>query len=212
MLADAATVDRSVLVQWMGERFDAIEHAATWLAGPERERAEAMIDKLLRWIAANPRRLVAIEREFSVKLDEGTARPVELAGRVDRLELDDAGRLVVIDLKTGKAAPAEDDIAEHAQLAGYQAAVEAGAFAELGTESGGAALVQLGTGTRDAKEQTQPPPAETDDPGWAAALVRRTAAVMAGSTFAAVRNDRCRVCPVRTACPITGQGRQVVQP
>ena len=59
--------------------------------------------------------------------------------RVDRLEVDDQGRLVVIDLKTGKStAVTSADVAEHAQLAGYQAAVDAGAFADYGDQSGGA--------------------------------------------------------------------------
>ncbi len=35
---------------------------------------------------------------------------------------------------------------------------------------------------------------------------------MAAATFRAVRNDKCRMCPVRTSCPLTGQGRQVVEP
>jgi superfamily I DNA/RNA helicase/RecB family exonuclease len=206
-LADRASVDRQALLDWLDGRFDAIEHAARWLAGPERERAEAMVDKLVRWVAANPRRLLAIERDFVVELGE-----VQLRGRVDRLELDQDGRLVVVDLKTGRSAPTSGEITEHPQLGAYQAAVEAGAFAEHGTESGGAALVQLGTGTKDAKEQVQPPLSGAQRPGWAAALVRRTGQVMAAATFTAVRNEKCRVCPVRTSCPITGQGRQVVEP
>jgi hypothetical protein len=32
---------------------------------------------------------------------------------------------------------------------------------------------------------------------------------MAASTFDAVANNKCRVCPVRTSCPISGKGRQV---
>jgi RecB family exonuclease len=204
---DKATVDRQALLEWLDGRFDAIEHAARWLAGPERERAEAMVDKLVRWVAGNPRRVLAIERGFTVSLGD-----LELRGRVDRLELDEAGRPVVVDLKTGKSNPTSAEIAEHAQLGAYQAAIEAGAFPEFGTEPGGAALVQLGTSAKDAKEQAQPPLAAAEDPGWARALVRRTGEVMAASAFAAVRNDRCRVCPVRTSCPITGQGRQVVEP
>jgi superfamily I DNA/RNA helicase/RecB family exonuclease len=207
MLADQAALDRTVLVKWLDDRFDAIEHAAAWLAGPERARAESMVDKLVRWVAANPRRLAAVEREFAVRIGE-----VELRGRVDRLEIDEASRPVVVDLKTGKSAPAGAEIAEHAQLGAYQAAVAAGAFPELGTEPGGAALVQLGTSAKEAREQVQPALSEAGDPVWAEALVRRTGAVMAASTFAAIRNDRCRVCPVRVSCPISGQGRQVVEP
>lgn len=207
MLADDAAADRGVLLKWLSERFDAIEHAAVWLAGPERERAESMVDKLVRWLANNPRRLIAIEREFVVRLGDA-----ELHGRVDRLEADEAGRLVVVDLKTGKSAPGAAEVAEHPQLGAYQAAIEAGAFAEHGTEPGGATLVQLGTGAKEAREQVQAALSEAADPDWAGALVRRTGRIMAAATFTAVGNERCRVCPVRTSCPISGKGRQVVQP
>ncbi|MFG3696817.1 ATP-dependent helicase [Micromonospora sp. NPDC047620] len=212
MLAEDASVDRGALLDYVAARFDAIELAARWMVGPERARAEGMVDKLLRWLAANPRRLLAIEHEFAVRLDD-PHRPVELVGRVDRLEVDADGRLVVIDLKTGKStAVTAHDLAEHPQLGAYQAAVEAGAFAEFGEESGGAALVQLGTGAKDAKEQSQPPAGEGPEAGWATALVRRTADTMAAATFAAVANSKCRVCPVRSSCPVSGQGRQVVEP
>ncbi|MFG1841998.1 ATP-dependent helicase [Micromonospora sp. NPDC049175] len=212
MLAEDASADRGALLDYVAARFDAIELAARWMAGPERERAEAMVDKLLRWLATNPRRLLAIEHEFAVRLDD-PHRPVELTGRVDRLEVDESGRLVVIDLKTGKStAVTGTDLAEHPQLGAYQAAVEAGAFAEFGDESGGAALVQLGTSAKDAREQNQPAAGEGPAAGWATALVRRTADTMAAATFAAVANSKCRVCPVRTSCPVSGQGRQVVEP
>ncbi|MGC5021496.1 ATP-dependent helicase [Micromonospora sp. DT47] len=212
MLAEDASADRTALLEYVAARFDAIELAARWMVGPERTRAEAMVDKLLRWLAGNPRRLLAIEHEFAVRLDD-PQRPVELTGRVDRLEVDADGRLVVIDLKTGKStAVTEREVAEHPQLGAYQAAVEAGAFAEFGDEPGGAALVQLGTGAKDAKEQTQAAAGEGPEAGWATALVRRTADTMAAATFAAVANSKCRVCPVRTSCPVSGQGRQVVEP
>ncbi|MFD6564351.1 ATP-dependent helicase [Micromonospora profundi] len=212
MLAEDASADRGALLDYVAARFDAIELAARWMAGPERERAEAMVDKLLRWLATNPRRLLAIEHEFAVRLDDPN-RPVELTGRVDRLEVDEDGRLVVIDLKTGKStAVTGTELAEHPQLGAYQAAVEAGAFAEFGDESGGAALVQLGTSAKDAREQNQPAAGEGPAAGWATALVRRTADTMAAATFAAVANSKCRVCPVRTSCPVSGQGRQVVEP
>ena len=66
----------------MAARFDAIELAARWLAGPERDRAEEMVDKLLRWLAGNPRRLLAIEHEFAVRLDDPT--PADRADRPGR--------------------------------------------------------------------------------------------------------------------------------
>jgi len=201
MLATGAQVDRATLVEYVSGRFDEIELSARWLAGRERERAEDMIDKLVGWVAANPRKLAAIEAEFLVQLDEVT----RIRGRVDRLEIDDEGRLVVIDLKTGKTTSVtEADLPVHPQLAAYQAAVEAGAFEDLG----GAMLVQLGSHT-NVKEQTQPPLSGSEDPEWAATMVKRTAATMAAATFQAVVNSKCRNCPVRTSCPVGGKGRQV---
>ncbi|MFB9448597.1 ATP-dependent helicase [Dactylosporangium vinaceum] len=207
MLAADASADRAQLVAYVADRFDAIELSARWLAGRERERAETMLDKLIGWLAGNPRRLVAIEQDFLVELADPEA-PVEIKGRVDRLELDEHGRLVVIDLKTGKSIPANANLAEHPQLAAYQAAIELGAFDESSV-AGGAALVQLGGETNSAREQVQPPLSEADDPNWAQALVRRTAQTMAASTFSAVVNQKCRVCPVKTSCPVSGKGRQV---
>jgi RecB family exonuclease len=208
VLAGEATIDRAALVGYVADRFDAIELSARWLVGRERERADAMLDKLIRWLAGNPRRLVGIEREFLVELADPTA-PVEIRGRVDRLELDADGRLVVIDLKTGRSAPVGAELAEHAQLAAYQVAIEAGAFAESSVP-GGALLLQLGGAAAAAREQAQPPLADALDPGWAVDLIRRTAKTMAASTFEAVANNQCRVCPVRTSCPVSGKGHHVV--
>jgi ATP-dependent exoDNAse (exonuclease V) beta subunit len=205
MLATDARVDRATLIEYVSGRFDEIELSARWLAGRERQRAEQMIDKLVGWLAANPRRLAAIEREFFVQLDEVT----RIRGRVDRLEVDEQGRLVVVDLKTGKTTSVtEAELSEHPQLGAYQAAVEAGAFDDLGDESGGATLVQLGS-HKEVKEQAQSPLSVAAEPGWAAEMVKRTAATMAAATFQAVVNSKCRTCPVRTSCPVDNKGRQV---
>ena len=190
--------------------FDKIEMPAVWLGQRERERATAMVDKLVAWLVANPRRLVDVERAFRSELTPATesGNRVELNGRVDRLEQDDQGRLVVIDLKTGGSAPSARDAAEHAQLAAYQVAVEAGAFPE-GTVAGGAEIVALGTASGDAVVREQPPLAQADDPHWAESLVLRAASAMAASTVSAVVNDSCGYCAVRTSCPVSGKGRQV---
>lgn len=206
MRAEDASVDPAELIEYVTGRFGEIELSAQWLADRELGRAEQMIKKLIAWLATNPRNLSAIEREFLVQVDEH----VQVKGRVDRLEIDDAGRLVVIDLKTGKSTSVKTgEILEHPQLGVYQAAVEAGAFGDVGEVSGGAALVQLGTSHVGPQEQTQPALAAADNPGWAKELVRETARTMAASTFSAVVNSKCRNCPVKRSCPVSGQGRQV---
>ena len=216
LVHDAATragepaVDAEVLREHVLAHFDKIELPAVWLGERERDRATTMIDKLVRWLAANPRRLVDVERAFERVLEPGPeeSHPVLLNGRVDRLERDEQGRLVVVDLKTGANAPSAKDVAEHAQLAAYQVAVEAGAFAE-GSAAGGAEIVALGSGSAEAVVRRQPPLAQADDPGWARTLVHRAAGAMAATTFTALVNDACGYCAVRTSCPVSGQGRQV---
>jgi len=207
MLAEEAKDDPAVMMDYIAGRFDTIELAAKWLVGREKERAAQMVDKLVRWLAENPRRLLAIEREFTVRLESDP--PIELTGRVDRLEVNENGELVVIDLKTGKTTTATAaELPEHPQLGAYQLAVEEGAFEE-GDTSGGASLVQLGTTHKDAKEQEQDPLQRSEDPRWAHAMVHRTADTIAASTFVAKANDSCRICPVRSSCPVSGKGRQV---
>ena len=198
------------LRQHVLKHFEKIEMPAVWLGQRERERATAMVDKLVAWLTANPRRLIDVERAFRSELMQTTesGNRVELNGRVDRLEQDDQGRLVVIDLKTGGSAPSAKDTAQHAQLAAYQVAVEVGAFPE-GTVAGGAEIVALGTASGDAVVREQPPLDQADDPRWAETLVLRAASAMAASAVTAVVNDSCGYCAVRTSCPVSGNGRQV---
>jgi superfamily I DNA/RNA helicase/RecB family exonuclease len=212
LLAEASVREAAPAVRsYVDDRFDLIELEARWLRGKERNRAELMVDKLLTWLAENPREQIAVERDFDVRLppDEASAgRAVQIRGRVDRLERDAKRRLVVVDLKTGSSAPSEADVAEHPQLAAYQVAVEGGGFG-IGEASGGAEIVAVGTDSVKPAVRTQPPLQESEDPGWAEDLVRRAAGAMAASTFQAVVNDSCPYCAVRTSCPLSGKGRQV---
>ncbi len=219
MLAQDPDFDPAAVRQFVSDRFDGIELPAVWLTDRERARADTMVDKLLRWLADNPRTQLAIERDFEQSLPseqdvdaqtETLDVEVVLRGRVDRLEADSDGRLVVVDLKTGASAPTAADAQAHPQLAAYQAAVEAGAFPE-GTQPGGAEIVAVGTPTAAAAIRVQSPLDTSDDPAWARALVRRAASAMAASSFRAVVNDSCRYCSVRTSCPVSGKGRQVGQ-
>ncbi|HEY7719062.1 MAG TPA: PD-(D/E)XK nuclease family protein, partial [Pedococcus sp.] len=178
-----------------------------WVAEKEVAKARGMVRRLAKWLAASAREVVATELAFTAEVGRAV-----VGGRVDRIERDHLGRGVVVDLKTGSSKVSEDDLAGHAQLAAYQLAVEAGAFAEQGLhESGGAALVQLGKGafTHEPREQAQPPLSSYPDPEWARRLVTAVAEGMAGAAFRAIGNDLCPRCPVRTSCPVQDDGRLV---
>jgi superfamily I DNA/RNA helicase/RecB family exonuclease len=206
LAADGAT-ERDV-----ADRIDEIWHhldfGSAWYSAKQRALAERMVRKFLAWHAENPRELVAVEQQLKVRIG-----PVEITGRVDRLESDDQGRAVVVDLKTGGSAPREDELDRHPQLGVYQLAVLLGAFERLGlAEPGGAELVQVGKAsgvTMRAKVQRQGALAEDPEPGWAKDLVETVAAGMAGPLFEAKVNPGCRTCPVASCCPVHPEGEQV---
>lgn len=101
----------------------------TWESRKTIERAEQMVSKFASYVAELPgkgRELVGVEGSFTV-LVPGPARDALLSGRVDRIEKDQLGRFIIIDLKTGKSKPSKADLEKHPQLAAYQVALEAGA-------------------------------------------------------------------------------------
>ena len=207
VLAASGAAERAV-----AERIDEIWHhldfGSAWYSAKQRALAERMVRKFLDWHAENPRELIAVEQALKVRIGQ-----VEITGRVDRLEADEAGRAVVVDLKTGGSAPREDELVRHPQLGVYQLAVLLGAFERFGlAEPGGAELVQVGKAsgvTLRAKVQRQGALAEDDEPGWAKDLVETVAAGMAGPVFEARVNPGCRTCPVASCCPVNPEGEQV---
>jgi superfamily I DNA/RNA helicase len=202
---DDWTMER--LLAEFDQRWPSVGLGWGWVGRREYERTRPMVERLGRWLAEHPRKLIAVEAPFEV--DVGRAR---LVGRVDRLECDDEGRLVVVDLKTGASPVKDDELDAHPQLAAYQLAIEHGAFDELAggeRRSGGASLVQLRAHNSGAREQAQPPLAGADEPAWAATMLATAAEGMAGAVFRAERTTWCGYCPARPSCPAHADGEQV---
>ncbi|HEY4625308.1 MAG TPA: ATP-dependent DNA helicase [Blastococcus sp.] len=182
---------------------DQLDLGPGWSDQRQRDAAQDMLGRFLRWHAANKRELIAAEADFDVVV--GRAR---IRGQVDRLERDADGRLVIVDLKTGKTAA--KNLEEHGQLAAYQVAVASGAFQAHGSVPGGAALLQVGSGA-NAKEQRQDalpddvPVAQT----WAGELLAEVSDGMGGATFEVRTGTHCDRCPARRSCPLHERGRQV---
>ena len=207
LIADGAT--EGVVAARIDDIWHHLDFGSVWYGTRQRELAERMVRKFLDWHAANPRELLATEQALRV-----TVGRVEITGRVDRLEQDELGRGVIVDLKTGGAAPREEELDRHPQLGVYQLAVLLGAFERLGViEPGGAELVQVGKAglTAKAKVQHQRALSEDADPGWARELVDAVAAGMAGPFYRARVNPGCRTCPVASCCPVQPDGSQVGQ-
>jgi hypothetical protein len=213
-----------------------------WEGKLDFQRAEGMVRKLAQYILvmrSEGRSLVGVERDFEVKLADivdvpQPGQPAETAadpetrsavlrGQVDRLEIDAEGRLVIVDLKTGKRQPSKADLARHPQLGSYQAAVLAGGFVEAGTvalqpggvQPGGAVLAQLGTGNKGPGIQVQEP-LDSSENNWALDMVNEAARLMSGSVFEA-RHDPAKSghgghgCRLPEVCPLCLRGKQVTE-
>jgi len=174
-----------------------------WHSVNELERHRAMVSTFVQWRAQTRHELTEAGSEVDVDgvLSSGDGGPgVRVRGRVDRLERDAEGRLVVVDLKTGKSPVSKDDGQRHAQLAMYQLAIAEGLVSD-GDEPGGGRLVYLGkTGAAGATERAQDALTPEACEDWRAS-VRQAAAASQGPQFAARINDGCVHCPVRTMCP-----------
>jgi superfamily I DNA/RNA helicase/RecB family exonuclease len=205
LAADGA--DDADIAKRIDEIWHYLDFGSAWYSSKQRAQAERMVRKFLDWHRANPREVVAVEQALQVRVGR-----VEITGRVDRLERDDAGSAIIVDLKTGTGKPPDSELDRNPQLGVYQLAVLLGAFEALGlTEPGGAELVQVGKAglaTR-ARVQRQRPLAQDPDPGWAQELVDTVAAGMSGSVFETKVNPGCRVCPVAACCPVHERGGQV---
>jgi len=175
-----------------------------WVRDNNLVRAHDMLRRFLTWQQSNPRTVVAIERDFEIEV--GRAR---ISGRVDRLERDADGRLVVVDLKTGSSKVRGADLPRNGQLGTYQVAVEAGGFGP-GEVSGGAALVQLRV-PGSSPEQRQGPLVDDPEPGWVLDALDEAVEGMSAATFLARANAGCDRCPTRRSCPLHATGQQVTR-
>ncbi len=181
-----------------------LPYAAQWYSANELARHRAMIQTFIEWRAQTRSELTEVGIEVAVDgvLETRCGADVRLRGRVDRLERDAAGRLVIVDIKTGKTPVSKDDAQQHAQLAMYQLAVAEGLLqAGAADEPGGARLVYLGKpGAAGATEREQDPLTPGARDQWRSS-VRDAAAATAGPNFVARRNEGCAHCPIRPSCP-----------
>lgn len=215
-----AIADHAAREGWTAEmmhaRLDAvwerIPFEAAWFSASERAAADAALDRFSAWHEDAGRELLDTERRFSCEVEVPGDR-VLLEGVVDRLERDDEGRLVIVDLKTKRTAYTAAEVSGSPQLGLYQLAVTAGAFPE-GTRCGGAEFVLVNVGAKDddsrPRVQTQ---ASLDATGsdWILALVGEAAATLRAGEFPALAGVQCARCLFADSCPATGAGRQVVE-
>lgn len=210
---ELAAEDRDALVDLLMERidqvWDRIPFRTPWSAAKERDEARAAVERFVDHHRANARKPVAYEQPFTAPLTLADGTEVTLVGYADRLEIDDQGRVVVVDLKTSKNPPYDKDLAQDPQLGLYQLAVERGAFDELAPGGvgvpGGAELWQLRKSVRGSlKVQSQEPLAASEDGEERPIEQRLRAAVdlIRAEEFPALYDaSTCKFCAFRVQCP-----------
>jgi RecB family exonuclease len=181
-----------------------LPYDARWQAVRDHDEARAALARFLAWHLSNPRTCAGAEVEFTVDVGDD----IVVRGRADRIELDQQGHVVVVDLKTSKHPPTEERLRTDPQLGVYQLAVRQGAFADHGAIPGGAELLQLRKEVRgEAKVQHQPALGAPDV--WVDDLLNRIATDIRTENFPARPNDTCDRCRFRTSCPARDEGGQV---
>jgi RecB family exonuclease len=233
-LADAVAkrrleADAGVLGERLDEVWDELAFEAPWQAAAERAEAGAALSRFLTWHDGRPdRRLVASEHEFDLAVPIGD-QGVRLVGSFDRVEVDAAGDVHVVDLKTQKSKVANADLPRHPQLGVYQLAVAAGALDSVpddvrdrnGLTPAGAApvvagaelvLLRIGPAGGSPAVQSQPPLAASGTEGgsWVTEALSGVEEMVRAERFHPTPGTACRVCAFRSVCPAVDEGAPVI--
>jgi superfamily I DNA/RNA helicase len=204
MLKDEPTLSVNVMMDRLTENWALIDSNEGWVKEYELRQALTKLRKFYDWHADKGKTLHGVEAKFEKLLGRAL-----LNGSVDRVEIDESGKIYIVDLKTGAPNVTNKKIDENQQLAGYQLAVLENAFLTPlpSTQTSGAVLVFLGDKKAEsANERAQKP----IDHEKIKELVIDSAEKMSGDEFSATINSRCRTCAVKSSCPAQPQGRSVI--
>lgn len=188
-----------------------------WQREQEIEDFRRVVTRTFTWIEARAFELVGAEIKVDVAvaaLADGT--PIDIYGRMDRLEREPSGSLWVVDLKTGKTPVTKDQAKVHPQLFAYQLALACGEVSDGKVVSSGEEpnpdVLGGGILVYPAKDlvkisQLEQAPKSAEELAEFATLLPGVVESMTGPTFAAVENDGCSSCILKTICPAHAEGK-----
>ncbi|MBB6629096.1 ATP-dependent helicase [Nocardioides sp. KIGAM211] len=207
---DPAQVDQ--LMEHVDAVWGRLSFRTPWSASRERSEVRDALARFVAWHGRpGARTLLATEEELRAEVTLPDGQRVGLYGFADRLEVDADGRVVVVDLKTGKYPPTNEEVTQHPQLGLYQYAVAHGAVDHLldaPGEPGGAELWHLRKESRGAVRTQAQPPQEPGPDGTVLVEVQLMAAAEAirDETFPARSGNHCDTCSFLAICPVKGAG------
>jgi RecB family exonuclease len=199
------------LMALVDDVWDRMSFRTPWSGEREREAVRSALARFVAWQSRpGARTHVSSEGRITATVELPDGQQVQLIGYVDRLELDAAGDVVVVDLKTGKYAPTDASLPENPQLGLYQLAVDHGAADDAvgrPVRSGGAELVQLRLGSDLPKVQPQAP--QVPDADGVTVIERQLMAAVAAvrsEEFVARPGAHCDRCDFHALCPTKSSG------
>lgn len=213
-VARGADPDRSA--EMVTEAYMDLANVPSWSREATEDAFRRTVNRTHTWLLTSRATfdLVGIETDVLVNIDED----VSIGGRMDRLERNAAGELVVVDLKTGRSAATQKDMAEHAQLSAYQLALSRGVLhgdriedplpGETPDPVGGGVLVYPAHDAKGITTRDQAPKSEAELDEFAA-LLPQLAHLRRGPNLLARVNPTCSNCPVRSLCPVQPEGRLI---
>ncbi|HEV8024582.1 MAG TPA: ATP-dependent DNA helicase [Candidatus Nanopelagicales bacterium] len=210
--------DIEAMDAWVDQVWSTVEFEAAWRSESERLQARRSLERFLRYHVERVRELVDTERyleaRINVPVPGGTAAEVTLRGYLDRVERDDQGRLVAVDLKTTASVPTKAETAEHGQLGVYQLLLREAYRSSDSAPLGGAALVQLrkDAGVRDPgpKEQFQSPLTDADGSTWIETALGEAVHILRSEDITAQVGKQCTYCAFSALCPAKNSQVSVV--
>ena len=198
------------LMPLVDEVWGRMEFRTPWSGARERAAVADALTRFVTWhTRPGARTVLATEPRVRAEVTLPDGQVVRLHGYADRLELDEDGRVVVVDLKTGKYPPTGKAVLTHPQLAFYQLAVDHGAADEIAggpVRSGGAELIQLRIGDAMPQVQAQPPAPEGEGPRLVEEQLMAVAATVRAEAFVARPGGHCDRCSFKAICPDKAAG------
>lgn len=190
-----------------------------WARDLEMTQFRELLDLLDSWIDERPsqgRKLLGVEVDVNVRVTETRdGEPLNVTGRIDRLEQNSSDELEIVDFKTGRAPISAKEAKENQQLACYQLAVSEGRWTGQAVRSrsgaegsvcGGASLIYPAKASRGKASERHQDPKDADSLAALTALLPEVVEDRRGPQLAAKANEGCSRCVLKVICPIQPEG------
>ena len=191
-LAESSEVNLDSQIELLTANWKLVDPETGWISRTSMGRAVLMLKRFYKYRESMAGKRTFKESEASYKFNIGRAL---ISCKIDRIETTVDGKLYIVDFKTGKSAISVEDAKTDAQMQIYQYAV--------GPDVAGASLVYLDHDLKGNKTRDQLP----IDRKAVETRIERTAVMMGGKRYLAVKNSNCQFCNVATSCPIQIEGR-----